>query len=293
MPIRSVQFVGTSARELRTPRTEHNRFGITGGAPLERSLSEILEPLDWTEAVFTDLAENSRDLAALNAIAEKNNWGFRMTAADDGYAISTDDSFERYLSSLGSNTRLRLFNRRKLFESLGEVREENLWPDHRDAFFAALNDFHRARWGKTCFGEKSLAFNRKFLARVEAEGGEPVLSGLFCGGRLVSVLYNVWFEGVTYNIQAGFEEGFHKKLALGYLHLGYAIEKAFQCAYTQRFDLLAGHGKSEDYKARLATDAYRLISVMLVRSTVFRALYWIKGLNKPVKECHDDHPAPD
>jgi len=47
---------------------------------------------------------------------------------------------------------------------------------------------------------------------------------------------------------------------------------------THRFDLLAGKGKKEDYKARLATDSYQFLSVMLVKSALFRALYWMRGI---------------
>lgn len=100
---------------------------------------------------------------------------------------------------------------------------------------------------------------------------------MYSDDRVVSVLYNVWYRGVIYNIQAGFVEDFHKKLSLGSLHLGYAIENAFQAKDTHRLDLLAGQGKKEDYKARFSTDQYQFISAMLVKSIPYRALYWMRG----------------
>jgi Acetyltransferase (GNAT) domain len=278
LPVRSLQFVGTSSRELRTPRTEYNRFFTNlNGQPLIRAMERQLEGSTWTEAVFSDLCTGSEELSALVTIAATHNWGFRITAADYGYSVTTSGSFNDYLASLGANSRLRLYNRRAVFESLGEVREENLWPEHPDAFFQALNRFHRARWKKDCVTEKSLGFHKAFLSRVEDEGGRPQLSALFFNNTIVSVLYNVWYRGVVYNIQAGFEESFHKKLALGTLHLGYAIENAFNQPDTDRLDLLAGTGKKEDYKARFATETYRFLSVMLVKSAFFRALYWMRG----------------
>ena len=87
----------------------------------------------------------------------------------------------------------------------------------------------------------------------------------------------MWYQGVVYNIQAGFDENFHRKLSLGSLHLGYAIEGAFKARDTHRLDLLAGWGKKEDYKSRFATDQYQFISIMLVKSVLFRALYWMRG----------------
>lgn len=278
LPIRSLQFVGTSSRELRTPRTEYNRFftDLTG-QPLIQTLEKQLEGCNWTEAVFNDLRTGSEDLSALVTIAANHNWAFRITAADEGYAITTSGSFSEYLASLGANSRLKLYNRRALFESLGPVREENLWPDSSRTFFDALNAFHRERWNKDCVTEKSLRFHETFLSRIEEEGGRPLLSTLFCGDDIVSVLYNVWYRGVVYNIQAGFEQEFHKKLSLGSLHLGYAVEDSFRQPDTEYFDLLAGKGKKENYKARIATENYQFLTVMLVRSALFRALYWMRG----------------
>lgn len=78
-----------------------------------------------------------------------------------------------------------------------------------------------------------------------SEGGEPQLLALRCGEQLISVLYNVKYQGCVYNLQSGFEESFHPKLAIGTLHLGYAIERAFQEEGTQTFDMLAGSGKTK------------------------------------------------
>lgn len=279
LPVRSLQFVGTSPRELRTPRTEYNTFcnGALSGTSLVSAMEKVLTRHPWTEIVFNDLLGGSEELSALVTIAATHRWAFRINASDDGYAVATTGSFRDYLASLGASSRLRLYNRRKLLESLGEVHLENLWPDNPDLFFQALNRFHRTRWDKNCVAGKSLEFHMKFLSRVKEEKGEPLLSVLRCNNEIVSVLYNVRYCGVVYNIQAGFEECFHKKLSLGSLHLGYAIEEAFSCGATRRFDFLAGEGKNENYKSRFATENYQFISVMLVKSVLFRALYWMRG----------------
>jgi hypothetical protein len=83
-------------------------------------------------------------------------------------------------------------------------------------------------------------------------------------------------RGCIYNIQAGYEEDFHKKVALGTLHLGYAIETAFKDPSVGFFDLLAGEGKKTDYKSHLATDRTSLTTLMVVRSPLFRLLYRMK-----------------
>ncbi|MEQ9546540.1 MAG: GNAT family N-acetyltransferase [Marinobacter sp.] len=279
LPVRSLQFVGTSHRELRTPRTEYNTFcnGAHNGASLVAAMEQVLERHPWTEIVFNDLLGGSIEVSALVTIAATHRWAFRIIASDDGYAVATTEDFRDYLAALGANSRRRLYNRRRFLESLGTVHLENLWPNSPELFFETLNRFHRARWDKDCVTDKSLEFHMKFLSRVEEEKGKPLLSVLRCNNKIVSVLYNVWYGGVVYNIQAGFEENFDKRLSLGSLHLGYAIEEAFNCPVTQKFDFLAGEGKNENYKSRFATESYQFISVMLVKSVLFRALYWMRG----------------
>lgn len=285
LPVRSFQFVGTSYREVRTPRTEYNKFCTDNlnELALLRNMECVLLANPWTEAIFNDLRAGSEELSALVTIAAKHKWTIRITAEDNGYAVSTSGSFDDYVASLGANTRLRLYNRRKVLESLGKVREENFWPSGVDGFFETLNRFHVSRWKKKCVTPTSMEFHKKFLSRVEKEGGKPLLSVLYCDDEVVSVLYNVWFRGVVYNIQAGFHENFHRKLSLGSLHLGYAIEQAFHAQETHRFDFLAGQGMKEDYKSRFATDQYQFISIMVVKNALFRALYWIRENSRPWK----------
>ncbi len=143
-------------------------------------------------------------------------------------------------------------------------------------FFGLLNNFHQRRWGKPVYGSKALAFNTAFVERVVSEGGEPQLMALRCGDQLISLLYNMKYQGCVYNLQSGFEESFHPKLAVGTLHLGYAIERAFQEEGIHSFDMLAGSGKNENYKQRIATEGEPLISLMLVKYPVLKLLYRLK-----------------
>lgn len=274
LPIRCLQFVGTNYRRLSTPRTEYNGFGTV------RSLASLFDGLDqsnWSEAVFRDMRLNSDDFRALQALARERGWLVRTVASDDAYSISASGGFDDYLSSLGANTRLKFYNRRKLLQAEGHIELDNFWPSQSEAFFALLNRFHSHRWGRPCFSNDSLCFHGQFLSRIEKEGGVPELSVLTCNHKAISVLYNVVFQGVTYNIQSGFDEFFHRKIALGTLHLGYSVEKAFDDPGVHTFDMLAGGGKNENYKERLATRKDPLISVMVVRSRLLKRLYLLKG----------------
>lgn len=275
LPIRCLQFVGTNYRRISTPRSEYHTL-ISSESEGTNSINELPE-LSWSEAVFQDMVANSRDVSALELLADRKGWLFRIIGEDTAFRVDTRGDWAEYLLSLGSNTRLRLFNRRKVLELQGDIKLANAWPKQASAFFQLLNEFHGRRWGRPCFNEGSVAFHQDFLSAVTSEGGEPQLSILSCAGSPISVLYNVAFGGCVYNIQAGFEQDFHKKLSVGTLHLGYSIEDAFQREDIHKFDFLAGSGKNENYKERLATESERLVSVMLVRNRFFQRLYRLKG----------------
>lgn len=280
LPVRSIEFVGSSYRKIRSTRTEYNTFATAGDTPASAidQLKKLMNKRPWAEAIFNDLLAESNETAQLLALARQNQWLVRVTAEDTAWMVRTDHGFEDYLKALGRNTRLRLYNRRGVLKSLGNVSHENMYETNRDPseFFEHLNGFHRRRWGKPVYNDKALAFNTAFLDRVISEGGEPQLLALRSGGQLISVLYNVRYEGCVYNLQSGFEENFHPKLAIGTLHLGYAVERAFQEMGTHRFDMLAGSGKNENYKQRLATESEPLISLMLVKHPVLKWLYRLK-----------------
>ncbi|MGO1658945.1 MAG: GNAT family N-acetyltransferase [Marinobacter sp.] len=280
LPVRSIEFVGCSYRKIRSTRTEYNTFATVKDVPANAvsQLEQLLDKHSWAEAIFSDLLADSTEVAELRALARKKRWLARVVASDTAWLVRTEHSFEAYLKALGRNTRLRLYNRRKVLESLGEISHEDMYEKNRDPreFFRHLNAFHQSRWGKPVYNDKALAFNTAFLNRVIKEGGKPQLLGLRSNGKLISVLYNVQYQGCVYNLQSGFEENFHPKLAIGTLHLGYAIEKAFQEEGTHSFDMLAGSGKKENYKQRLATESEPLISMMFVKHPILKMLYRLK-----------------
>lgn len=280
MPVRTIELVGSSYRKIRTTRTEYNTFSTASDAPevAINQLKTLMDRCPWGESIFNDLFADSDEVAELLKLARNRQWLVRVVATDTAWKTRTAGSFNDYLEDLGRNTRLRLYNRRKVLESLGTITHENMYETSHDpsGFFRHLNDFHSRRWGKPVYGSKALAFNTVFLERVISEGGEPQLLALRCDGQLISVLYNVKYRGCVYNLQSGFEESLHPKLSVGSLHLGYAIESAFREEGVHSFDMLAGSGKNENYKQRLSTECEPLISLMLVRHPVLKLLYRLK-----------------
>lgn len=280
LPVRSIEFVGSSYRKIRSTRTEYNTFSPPNNSP-ETAIDQLKKLMDsraWDEAIFNDLLASSAEVAELLALASKKGWLVRVAATDTAWKVRVDRSFDDYLRTLGRNTRLRIYNRRKILESLGDISHENVFEKSCDSrgFFRHLNEFHQRRWGKPAYDDKALAFNVAFLERVISEGGEPQLLALRSRGILISVLYNVKYRKCVYNLQSGFEENFHPKLAIGTLHLGYAIEKACQEEGVDSFDMLAGSGKNENYKARFTTWGTPLVSLMFIKNPLLKLLYRLK-----------------
>lgn len=283
LPVRSLQFVGTSNRRINTPRTEYNTLISYSheGRDAQQVLEQALLQNRWSEAALTDIRKESIEFRKITDMARRHRWLHRVISEDTAYSVNTVGDFQTYLSELGSNTRLRLFNRRKVLENMGEVKLCEFWPDRTDEFFQILDDLIMRRWGKPSFGGiDGISFQRRFLDKIAAEGGVPNLSVLIINGRALSALYNVAFNGRMYNIHSGFEENFNKKLALGTLHIGYNIEQCFRREDITVFDLLVGTGKNEDYKCRIADRQEPLASIMLVRSPVFKFLYLLKDRRK-------------
>lgn len=267
-PIRCLQYTGTNYRRIKTPRAEYNR-GL-------EYLSDI-KGVKWDEAVFRDILDKSDEYKAIIRLGQSCRSMVRVLGRDTAYNIRTSGTFEEYLARLSAGTRLRVFNRRSLFETFNPKRI-NFFPDRVPEFFTLLNNFHLRRWGKPCFQGNSLIFHQRFLSEWNRRGGDAELEVIEVDGYPVSVIYDVHFDKVIYNIQAGFDSQFNKKLSLGKLHLGYRIQAAFNNQSIQTYDLLAGWGRAEDYKKSIAGESTQLVSLMLVRNRMLKYLYKLNAL---------------
>lgn len=275
-PIRSAQFIGTDHRELSTPRAEY--LGLTPGR--EKQELADLDTFPWTEAVFRDLVASGPTDQAVRNWAIERGYLLRNVHEDITYQVDVQGDFRTFLQTLGKNTRLKLYNRRKRLAEKGHVSITYWQPE---PFFDLLNDFHLQRWGKRCFNKRSVRFHCHFLRDVVDEGGQPELGVLSLDGVPISALYNVVYQGRVYNIQSGFQEHAIKGVALGTLHLGFALEQAFLDPSIRWFDMLAGQGKNTDYKSHLATHQTPLRSLMVVRHKLYRILYRALDFSKMVK----------
>lgn len=273
-----LQFIGNAWHRTNTVRTEYLGLVLHKEAcynHLVLLMNSLVGYKDWHEWACCDVDSDSINYERLFEFSKKYHWRILTRQTDEGRVIDTTGIFGDYLLTLGRNTRLKLYNRRDYaFQRYNRIcirKEEN-----SELFFKILNDFHVTRWGKPCFDGKSLEFHLRLLSLISELGDPlffPVLSILEIDGQAVSALYDIVVGEHRYNIQAGFNENFDRKLSLGTLHLGYAIEEAFTERNTLRYDLLAGSGKRTFYKARLGGLPVHFKTIQLIRSPWLKAFY--------------------
>lgn len=279
--VRRLHFIGNAWRMRATVRTEYSslilEYGSEGSTAQE--LLKVLAGLSWGEMVVCDQTvpeilrwQEALDQAGIHAASVPRT-------IDAGVRIAVYGDFGSWLGELGRNTRLKTYNRRRYLHEQGEFDCTQVPIRDNEWFFARLNEFHGHRWGKPCFDESAVRFHQRLLGRLKPE--QAALSALTFKGKIVAVLYDLHAGRTRYNLQAGFQEDLDPKVALGTLHLGYAIEAAFSNAAIDYYDLLAGYGKNSFYKSRFQGETVHFITVQFARHPVLRWIYrlqsWLPG----------------
>ncbi len=277
LPIRRLQFIGNAWRKANTVRTEYLEFISCNEYSKEvcEAFLKFISLSDcWDEFLICDLVESSPTYAAIHNKNIIGNWHVFKRDSEAGVNIRTVGDFAHYVTTLGKNMRLKLFNRRKTIEEMGEVNVHTLNRSEVNQFFVHLNTLHQTRWGSDCFSGQSLDFHKSFIAHIEDDNCLE-LSLIVFEGNVVSALYNIKMGNKVFNLQAGFIEEFNKKISLGTLHLGYSIEQAFNDVKVNSFDLLAGEGKNSFYKERYKGEDVNFLTMQIVRKKRLKYLYKI------------------
>lgn len=270
-----LQFIGSSVSVMPTVRSEYLDFIFASQyqSVVQSLLMYLLSSAHWSKALFSDIRTNSYLFASLtNENIMGKGYYVRATLKDVGVIINTTESFEGYKKSLGKNTRLAFYNRRKRLESVGTLQVLNNNQLSIKESLSILNQFHIERWGRHCFDEKALFFHQN-LTTMDAFSGNVQFSTILLDGKPISIIYNIDYKGIRYNLQLGFTMLEDKKLSVGNLQLGYAIENAFSAVDIYFFDLLAGTGKKSFYKERLKGRSYRLYTLEIIRPPLMRLIY--------------------
>lgn len=220
-----------------------------------------------------DILQGSPEWHAVHDLSREQGLDCIIKESASTYGVDVaDGDFESYLTQLGSNTRLKFYNRRKNLDSMGSVKIENIWPN-QERFYELINSFHEKRWGKPCYKDRNLQFMHVLLSYLVRDAHQVDLSVMSVGGNPVSVVLDIRYNGRIYNLQSGYLEGFAKNISLGTLHYGYQIESAFASADVDFYDFMAGTGKNSNYKSALANQEAQFDSFVLVRNPLLKILY--------------------
>ncbi len=137
-----------------------------------------------------------------------------------------------------------------------------------------MNRLHAQRWKSQAFTGARLSFHQDLSRRLAARG-ELFLSRLWVNDEVVSVLYDIRKGCRQYNLKLGFDCTRNRKVSLGLLHFGYAMEQAAHAGVTT-YDFLAGTGKTTDFKSHLGREQHVLSTVQLMRGRLLPRLYRLR-----------------
>ena len=292
LPIRRLQFLGTRYNGSRGIRPEYLGAIVKKGIEdqvTQALVDEIFNNKDYDEIVLSDIEVSSTFYTLLKRKILQTNLSLRLIKSDDVFSVNVTDTFDNYLKNLGKNTRLKLYNRRKVLEKYGEVAIENIDLKTDTEIFELVNFFHHARFSSNSYHEKHINMIRKMVEAQPVNQNLHSSSILKVNGKPLSAMINIFINGKIYNINFGYLENFDKKISLGTLHLGYMLEKAFFSEKIKTFDFLAGNGKNSNYKSHLGELHTNFETIQLIRNPVLNFLYLvndkylrkIKGFLKP------------
>lgn len=247
-------------------------------AELQAYLDAALE-YSWDQLHLPDIVDGTAECRTLIRLAHQKGLYATEQERETAYAVDLrHGTFDDYLAALGKNTRLKLFNRRKKLAREGEIKTENIWPD-QDRFYELISAFHERRWGQSGYVGRNLSFHYSLLNRLAEAGHEVDLSVMTLSGEPISVCLDITAHGRCYNLQSGYVENLIKGVAVGTLHLGYQIEKAYARG-AEFYDFMAGAGKNSQYKASLANTQSDFVSLRLVRNPLLKLAYRLRDARR-------------
>lgn len=224
-----------------------------------------------------------QDVAATNnsSLWLKNTFPRARIAANLGVKINVNRSFESYLTTLGKNTRLKLFNRRELLQDI--KLKEVVNNQDIDLLFSELNKMHIERWGKVCFSQHTMSFHKQ-IARFFLEKNQLKSTICYENDKVIAVCYDILSKDTQYNIQLGFKEYVNNKVSTGTIMLGYAIEAAHNNSLITGYDLLIGEGKNSNYKVHYKGEPQPFITIKIPLTLFSKIVYSIEKIVAKIRK---------
>lgn len=264
LPVNTLCLAGVGFGAMSTPRAEYNDLGslITMAGGIE-PLQQELRKLKWQQFIITDIDTTTTACEEVEQLAVAGGWRTHIEKNEFAYAIC-DIDFQKYLASLGSNTRLTYFNRRSRLALHGEISFREYQPNQAGEFFKQLNTFHLQRWGKPCYSPESQSFMQNFIERLTSIGGKAIMQAIVVNGEIISVLFDICWKQTRYNFQSGYAESRFPKISLGAIHFGYAIQASLEDGLS--YDFMAGRGKQANYKESIANRKITIKTFLIERN---------------------------
>lgn len=273
--VNRLHVLGNAWRIGPTVRSEYTSI-IADRSCQAEVLSALLNHLKkerWAELIISDIEAGYLNCLNSQVRVDLPQVSLLERGVDQGVCIETVGDWQGWLQSLGASTRLKLFNRRAFLEAKGKLRSTCFdGVTGVLAFFDLLNKYHLERWGAPAFDQSAIEFHLSFRRRLSADQ-KVFFRALTFDDEVISVLYDVRADGRIYNLQSGYRQDFDRKVSLGTLHLGYAIEQAFADPEVEMYDLLAGAGKNTFYKEHFHGASVEFRTVHFVRNPFLRTMY--------------------
>lgn len=282
LPLRTIIPVGVATCVAPSIRGEYFCFEDP-----QQLLSLLTESLNhpWDQFYIPDLMVDSDEFEMINHFCTQHNFLLLIRDRSASYGVDLrNNNFSNYLKNLGSNTRLKLFNRRTKLTELGKLTVTNLWPD-TEKFIALIDQFHWTRWNKPCFSTRNATLIVSALKNLTEAGHKVDLSVMSLDDKPLSAMLDINVNGRIYNVQCGYIENFMHGISLGTLHFGFQIEAAFNTPGVDYYDFMAGKGKHTNYKEAIANAQLDFVSVFIVKPALLKLAYrvndYLKGYQQP------------
>lgn len=204
----------------------------------------------------------------------------RLQLASQTYGIKTEGSFDDYIKNLGKNSRLQVFNRRKVLEASGNLIIEPVDSTNFTEILDSLGEFHLQRWQE----QLEYDVHKKFVIHL-CQNNEINVSGIKASrdNILLGCTFDIDCGEKCYNFQLGFADNVDKKVSMGSLALGYGMERCFTESRLKYYDLMAGQGKNSNYKTRFAEPGAQFESLEIIANPWLKILYQIKDKLDSIK----------
>ena len=257
-----LQFIGSHWKHIPSVRTEYFSpiFDMEFETESQLEFNNYLSSLNvYDEICICDSINcdfmTFEDISTVNKTKNFKHW-----QQENSYFVDTTLDFIEYKASLGRNTRKKYFNDQRKLDELDVTNNSNEFDFINVCNY--FNSFHLTRWSNKVFNRKVIAFYT--ILFKTSDQLQPKFYYLKTpSNKVLSIVFCIQSSTTLYYIQSGFQKN-HLPFALGKLHLGLVIQDAFFDSRVDKLNLLAGGGKSSNYKQFLTErfDTFKTFSIL-------------------------------